>query len=339
MWIINYPSKDSTIYEAKPDLNVGSDEVLEINTSNDGSSRVLLDFDISRFQSELEDIEYGGINFKVYLRMFVARVWGTDTKFEILANPLTDDWEVGTGRKGNSIPTEDGVSWIYRTRSDQWNNAGGDFSTDEANQVFDYEQDLDVFMDVTDIMTPYLMGEKIFNGLILRRSDENEIKESELLYFGQRTHTIFSPQLILAFDNSEYFDNETELFDESRRMHAELVGLKDQYKKDIIARMRVNARLRFYDRPFLESFGGREDLILPEGSLTYEITDARTGTTIVPHGDHSKVSLDMVSGIGYYFMLDLSNFQPKRYYNVELRYQSPTGFTKNFPTQRFEVIN
>jgi len=113
-----FPSQDSTIYSAYPQMNAGLDSILEINNikSLDGSSQVarsLIKFDQDEIDYVLSNL-VSGSNFEASLRLYIAEVEGItqETKLEIY--PMSGSWGNGNGQYLDTPLNSSGVSWFYQ---------------------------------------------------------------------------------------------------------------------------------------------------------------------------------------------------------------------------------
>lgn len=326
------PDKDSTIYEYAPDLNVGADEILELDRVVGEEARALLMFDVTHIDAY---IDASALAFTARLRMYVTEASQLPTTYELAAYPLDRSWQRGTGRKFNEPQTPDGVTW--RSAGDvPWDFPGADFDLDvRCAQSFDFDA-ADVDLDLTKIVKEWVTGREN-NGIILIReqSDENA---STLKYFGALTHTVYAPLLSVAYDDSVYAPSvyqqqQPALNPESEPIQVQATRVKQTYAADGIKRFRAIARPAYSKRQFVED-DAPVPRRLPESTLRYSITDVLNDRVIVPFSAASTMSL---GPRGYYFDIDLRNIQPERQYEVAFRYESPTGYTETYSGSEFRV--
>ena len=101
-----FPSQDTTIYTDYTTLNAGLDEILDLSKNapnlyaSSSTNRILIKYD----NDDIADvIEKSGTNFTASLKLYNANVEGIPTNFKIIANPIYESWDMGTGRF-NNIP-------------------------------------------------------------------------------------------------------------------------------------------------------------------------------------------------------------------------------------------
>jgi hypothetical protein len=139
-----YPTKDTTITN-HPQLlskNMGLDEILEVEkTIVDPScsggrgaalSRALLQFDVSQISSSIAS---GNIsNPQFFLALKIAESVQVPTAYNIVAYPLAQAWDMGTGYKYDGATVSNGASWKWSdSGSIKWyvgTDSGSDYSTD-----------------------------------------------------------------------------------------------------------------------------------------------------------------------------------------------------------------
>lgn len=124
-----YPSKDAFISN-NPVLmykNTGLDEILEIEKrtsfyacgtdgSNLGSvlSRALLHFDLTQISQSIASTNPGRpINPKFFLNLKVCESIEVPTYYTLVAYPISQSWNMGTGYKLDGNDYADGVSWKF----------------------------------------------------------------------------------------------------------------------------------------------------------------------------------------------------------------------------------
>ena len=128
-----FPTKDATLYSAYPAQNTGLDEIIEASTTflpdSPEVSRFLVEFSSTEIADVINNKVSGSVTdatgsllpdskeFQANLRCFIADVTGlnTDTTLEIL--PLSQSWDMGTGKFADSPKTENGCSWKFRFAS------------------------------------------------------------------------------------------------------------------------------------------------------------------------------------------------------------------------------
>ena len=178
-----FPEKDSTIYSGFTLKNTGIDEILEIstfyNTTSPEVSRALVKFSQDEIEHVFENIIILGDSqeYQVNLRLYVADVRGlnADTTLEIY--PVSESYNMGTGKYSNKPETTNGVGWNFRNSSgsgawktSSWvanttasfsgsNGGGGTWYTGSnlglditPTQILNYSSDKDINVDVTNMV-------------------------------------------------------------------------------------------------------------------------------------------------------------------------------------------
>lgn len=332
-----YNEKDATLYERYPNLNTGIDEVLEINKEKVGSdyynSRIVLKFDLSEFTSKLSSTITN--NARYYLKLFATEPQEIPVDYTLYAYPISQSWNMGSGRFA-IIPTQsNGVSWNFRLNStatgSAWlsgsypagstgsyatNPGGGNWYTANYNgsQSFSYTT-TDITMDITDVVGTWLDGGIPNNGLIIKKSDTDERSSDifgSLKFFSKDTHTIYQPRLELRYDDS-IFHTTFSLVDFSDEVSLLVTNLQPQYAETDVARINVFARPKYPPRTFATSSNYLAQYQLASSSY-YSVVDAQSNETVIPFDEtYTKVSADSK---GSFFKLYMSGFQPERYYKI-----------------------
>jgi hypothetical protein len=209
--------KDTTLYEWTSSINTGIDEVLEIqktvsssNTANIYNSRILINFDLSGIESEINasNIPHATQSNapKYFINLYTIAARGLAYKYGLESFPVSQSWDMGKGRRidkgtiGGVISHEtEGASWNYRdgeqyfgtywatqsAASSQFESGTtGSFSSTPGgstwhigygigSQSYDYEE-TDVRMDVTDIVEHWLTGSMPNEGFVIMRSGSTQ---------------------------------------------------------------------------------------------------------------------------------------------------------------------
>ena len=249
-----FPKKDAWIAESSASVNFGGDQILELKKEYEslnpetfvGVTRILSYFDLTSISSsivsgEIPSAETGSV--KYFLKLYSTEASELPTEYTLIANPLSQSFEEGTGFKDDVPVVSDGVSWTYtdaRYTSSKWSvipdipdvynpwpnstsgsrtvSGGGNWYTGsgfEASQSFSYESP-DVNMDITQMVNRWLKSgddnptypDKISNyGLALRFTSGSEADETirgDLKFFSSNTHTVYAPRLVVKWDESAY---------------------------------------------------------------------------------------------------------------------------------------
>ena len=118
-------------------------------------SRALLAFS----NTEISDLLTNKIalsNYKAYLKLYLANASEIPTEYKIECHPVSGTWDMGTGRLANFPATQNGVSWNYKTLTNTWTTAGGDWITGSvATQSFTYNDEKDIELNVTTAVAAF----------------------------------------------------------------------------------------------------------------------------------------------------------------------------------------
>ena len=111
-----FPSKDATLYSAYPITNTGLDPILEFTKPDPyNASRILIQFDQTEIMNTLSNITATSTSsgsWEAYLRIYASQVESLPTVVPIVVNPVSQEWDQGTGRLANSPTTVNGASWL-----------------------------------------------------------------------------------------------------------------------------------------------------------------------------------------------------------------------------------
>ena len=187
-----YNVKDSWISETTSSANYGGDPVLELRKKYSGDtlsgvSRILTQFDLTSISASIVSNEAHSIptDATYYLNLYNTEASQLSPGYRVVAQPLSQSWEEGTGQLGDNPVVSNGVTWEksdHRTTALSWSLedgwgwsgsrhsqggligggvwltgsiAGGERLT--AQQDFSYESP-DIRIDVTGIVSAWLSG-------------------------------------------------------------------------------------------------------------------------------------------------------------------------------------
>jgi hypothetical protein len=354
-----FPEKDSTIYSGFTLKNTGIDEILEIstfyNTTSPEVSRALVKFSQDEIEHVFENIIILGDSqeYQVNLRLYVADVRGlnADTTLEIF--PVSESYNMGTGKYSNKPETTNGVGWNFRNSSgsgawktSSWaanttasfsgsNGGGGTWYTGSnlglditPTQILNYSSDKDLKINVTNYVNTWVSNS--FNasdgfsndGFIIKQSDSDEFIADKnyvtsLKYFSVDTNTIYPPQLEFKFRDALFSTGSSTLTTISTsRLVASLDNNSNTYRSESVAKMRVNCRPQFPTRVFQTSSIYTTNYFLPTSSF-YAVKDLDTNEFVIDFNtDYTKLSQDES---GSYFKLYMNGLQPERYYQILIK--------------------
>lgn len=347
-----YPSKDTTLYSIKPLANSGLDEILETSIDSDGDiyqngpqvSRILIQFD----QSDILDIinnKISGSSWTSNLRLFKANITGLNSISKLYFYPVSESWDMGTGKFYDNPITTNGSSWNSPSVSGSvsWktslfspyvtasflssNSGGGNWYTGSSNglnivqtQSFDYYSDLDINVNVTDTIRAWVSGTFVNSGFIIKQSDSSEFNSNpsyntEMKYFSRDTHTIYPP--CLEFKWNDYLFSTGSNYNVINTQDLYLNVINDQeYPKDTVEKFRINVRPLYPTRVFQTSSLYTNNYYLPTSSY-YAIKDLETNEFVIDFdSNYTKISTDSISS---YFNLYMNGLQEERYYEIWIK--------------------
>lgn len=353
-----YPIRDATIYEGKPDLNSGLDSIIELEKishnvadSNDiyynynYNSRILLQIDSNEINKLIQNGTIGRSS-KYYLNLFSAQADNLALSYSLYAYPVSESWSQGKGYYNSSPQIKDGVSWTYRNGSfgmtgKQWTSGSfvagttGSYVTQKgggtwyyqsgyvASQSFDQESP-DVRMDITNIVHKWISGSIPNNGLIIKRSDNDE-KSCDVMgavkFFSRETNTIFIPRLDIVWNDAEFsgLSSFPQVPNEDFILHFK--NKKASYYPTDKTKFRFLVRDRIPVKTYSTSSNYISSKRLPTSSY-YAIQDEQTSMYVVPFDDRNVISCDTK---GNYFKVNFNTFLPNRYYKVLIKVKMDGG--------------
>jgi len=311
-----FSNKTATIYSQYPTLNTGLDEILSINSytdigGNKQVSRGLIQFD----QNEINKIisQIGTSSFQGYLKLSLANASEIPLDYTLFCYPISQSWDMGTGRYNNKPITTNGVSWNYRDTNGDLNWNGGTWVTSSfTTQSFNYLSNKDIEFNLGNWFT----GSN--NGFIIKHSSNIEFSSSaniKLDYFTANTHTIFPPCLEIRWDNSVYSTGSLNLIN-STDIVVSIRNNKGEFYQNETVIFDVNVRDKYPTRQFQTSSIYLNQKVLPSSSY-YSIIDYKTNEIIYDFdSNYTKLSC---SNSGNYFLLNCGGLQPGRYYKVLIK--------------------
>jgi len=341
-----FPTQDTTLYSMYPEMNTGLDEILEaslevgaLGTPSPQASRFLIQFSSDEISDILNKIS--GSQWQSNLRCFLADVTALNANTVVETYPVSQSWNMGTGRFGNSPQTIDGASWIWRDYqgNNVWTNGtfnpnttasytssvdvgGGTWYTSTSgSQAFNYYSDKDININVTNIVNEWNSGSLENNGFIVKQQVEfinDENVQPKLKYFSIDTHTIYPPCLEFKWDDyiwntgSSTLSTITEL-----PIIATLENNPGTFYLDSINEFRVYVRPEYPPRVFSTSSIYTQNYYLPEGQSSYAIKDLYTNEFVVDFDNvYTKISADETS---CYFTVFMNGLEPERYYKILIK--------------------
>ena len=344
-----FPTQDTTLYSMYPEMNTGLDEILEaslevgaLTVPAPQASRFLIQFS----SDEIIDVinsKISGSQWQSNLRCFVADVTSLNKDTTLIAYPISQSWNMGTGRFGNSPETQNGASWIWRdyqggiawTTSSFAAGSTGSYSSSvdpggatwyvtqslSGSQLFTYYGDKDINIGVTNITSKWYSSSIPNNGFIVKQQDEfinDEDTQPKLKYFSIDTHTIYPP--CLEFKWNDYTWNTGSSTLSTINTLPFVVTLENNpgtFYLDSINEFRVYSRPEYPSRIFTTASLYTQNYYLPEGQSSYAIKDMYTNEFVVDFDNtYTKISADETS---CYFTVFMNGLEPERYYKILIK--------------------
>ena len=336
-----FPEKSATLYSYYPALNAGLDEILEASTyySLQGTnevSRPLIKFPSDQI-SDIITNKISGSSFDVYLRLYLANASEIPLNYTLFSHPVSKNWDMGTGRFGNSPITTDGVSLVYTNQSGStaWINGGftsgttgsyyisgsvggGTWYTSsiyQSTQSFTNISSKDIETKVTNTVLAWNSSSIANYGFILKHSSSLEFTTAskfELKYFSGNTHTIYPPALEFRWNDSSYITGSLTVVTSSL-FTLTLGNNKGEFQQDSVQRFRVNVRDIVPSTAFRTTLSYANSKALPSTSY-WSIKDLDTEEIVVDYDtSYTKISCD---AIGNYFDIHMNGLEPERYYKL-----------------------
>ena len=367
-----FPTKDATIYSKYPNKNTGLDEILDISiedAQNNGytqSNRFLIQFS----QTEITDVLTNKVSSSLWsasLMAYLAYGDGLNIDTTLEFYPISQSWEMGTGKYDYAPEYTNGVSWTYRGASDTtaWatssfspfvtasyssSNGGGTWYTGSSNtnivptvtasQTFSYFDDFDINVDVTNIVKAWTSSLIVNNGIIAKQAVEfinSREYNNTLRYFSRDTHTIYPPQLEIKW--RDYTWNTGSSTSTILNTLPATIALNENpgiFYPESVNRFRVNARPEYPARTFQTASYYTINYYLPTSSY-YAIKDLDTNEYVINFDNQfTQLSADNQSS---YFDLYMNGLQPERYYTILIK-TTINGNTLIFDNNySFKIVN
>ena len=356
-----YPEKDTTMYSEYPSTNTGLDQIIEISNttasfSNESQvSRILLKFPTDEIRNVISNYVVDPSLFKAYLKLFVANATNLPDNYFLYSYPISQSWDMGTGRFLYNPPVTSDCNWIQRQNGIDWpvttfildttasfqpGNPGGGvwYILFEDSQSFEIGSTKDTNIEVTNIVGNFNNGNIPNDGFLVKMGNGYEFNPSSsfsLKFFSKDTHTIYPPQLEIKWDDSSYNTGSLNVLPNDNTI-VTLGNNIGQYNTDTIYQFRVNARPTYPIRQFVTQSVYTLNQALPSASY-WAVQDLDTGEYIIDFDEnYTKVSCDPS---GNYFDLYMAGFQPERYYKLLIKSSFSDGSTVVFNNQYIFKIN
>jgi hypothetical protein len=365
-----FPTKDATIYSRYPNKNTGLDEILDVsiedaqNSGNTQANRFLVQFS----STEITDVLTNKVSSSLWSASFTAYLAygdGLDIDTTLEFYPVSQSWEMGTGKFSYSPEYTNGVSWTSSSVSAAWATSNftpyvtasysssigggtwytgssntGIVSTVTASQTFSYFDDFDINIDVTNIVKAWTSSLIENNGIIVKQATEfvnNREYNNTLRYFSRDTHTIYPPSLDIKWRDYK-FNTGSSIFTILNELPI-TIALNENpgiFYPESVNRFRVNARPEYPVRIYQTASYYTRNYYLPTSSY-YAVKDLDTNEFVINFDNQfTQLSADDKSS---YFDLYMSGLQPERYYSILIK-TTINGSTLIFDNDyNFKVIN
>jgi hypothetical protein len=358
-----FSTKDSFIYTEKQLANLGRDELLEVggyHTSAGGQTlRTLIKFDTAEIQ-DIVNNKAGGGTVQTNLHLYLNMANELPIDFNINCYPVSEDWDEGAGKFGDTPVNKSGVSWNYKNAgaSNHWVTGsfatyvtasfesdvlgGGTWYTGSASsnlesvQSFNKTSDLDIDMDITNGVMMHYSESLDNNGFIIKlpNSLENNLSASiRLKYYGNDTNTIYPPSLDIKWDDYTHSSTLPEINDPE--VVVSIRNNKGKYTDEGKQRFRVHARPKYPTRTFTTSSAYTVNYTLPTASY-WGLKDENTEEMVFDYDNtFTKISADNTSN---YFDIYMDGIQPERYYRLLIKTEIDGTTTIIDNDQVFKVV-
>lgn len=341
-----FASADASIYSNQPAQNAGLDEILEVAVKNSDTplnyfvdpvpSEPLLQDDLRRslvlFSSDDLNIlkSYTTGSWKTNLRLYLANAENLNTTYSLEFRQVSQSWEMGTGKAGDSPQTRNGVCWYSPTQftvtGSSWGTGsyyqtpgGGSWTNLVVTQSFGYSSNKDVNVDVSSIVSTWFSSSSGNYGFIVKHPDSIEQNSGSYLalsFFSVDTHTIYPPTLEIKWDDSSYSTGSLAVINNTNTV-VTLGNNLDTYKYGTGKyKFQINARDKYPVRTFTTASLYTTNKALPQTSY-WALQDVKTNDMVVDFDtSYTKISCDTTSS---YFNMYMNGLEPERYYKVLIR--------------------
>ena len=343
-----FPTQDTTLYSINPEQNTGLDEIIEaslevgnIGTPAPQASRFLIKFDSTEI-SDIINNKISGSQWQSNLRCFVANVTALNSDTTVEIYPISQSWNMGTGRYGYLPEIQNGASWIWRdyqggikwTTSSFAPGSTGSYSSSvdpggatwyvtqslSGSQTFGYYTDKDINVNVKNIVNAWYSSSITNDGFIVKQKTEfidNEDVQPKMKYFSIDTHTIYPPCLEFKWNDTIFNTGSSTITTLNTIPFVVTIGENPgTFYLDSINKFRVFSRPEYPTRIFQTASYFVQNYYLPEASY-YAVKDLDTDEFVVDFDTtYTQLSKDENSS---FFTLYMSGLQPERYYKILIK--------------------
>ena len=335
-----FPEKDAFISTEVPTGNTGKDEIVEIGGYYDISgtgqaNRILVKYSNDDINTAIATI--GGAGYSASLGMYLADASTLPSNVTIHLNAISQSWDNGTGKFGDTPINTSGVSWIYRQTGEAgaWTTSGYSagstgsyrsqvgggtwYTSYETTQSFSINSaTYDLTLPATRLVQSIVNATNPNDGFIIRLQPDLEFNTTSsirLKYFGADTNTIYPPYLEFKWDDSSYVTGSLTVLSNGIST-INLTNNRGKYTDVGKQRFRVSARPKYPVRSFTTSSAYLTNYALPSASY-WGLKDEYTEEMVVDFDTtFTKVSCD---SNGAFFDVYMDGLQPERYYRILIK--------------------
>jgi hypothetical protein len=363
-----FPTQDTTLYSMYPDKNTGLDEILEaslevgaIGTPAPQASRFLIQFSSNEIQDIINN-KISGSQWQSNLRCFIADVSGLNQDTTIEVYPVSQSWNMGTGRYAYLPEVTNGASWNWKDEysGSKWTTGtfapgttgsysssvsvgGGTWFVTQSlsgSQTFGFYDDKDLNINTTNIVRAWYSGSYPNNGFIVKQKDEfinNENVQPKIKYYSIDTHTIYPPCLEFKWNDSIINTGSSGIT--TINIQPFTLSLNENpgtFYPDSVNKFRIYSTPEYPARIWSTSSLYTKNYYLPTASY-YAVKDLDTNEFIVNFDAmYTQLSTDIS---GSYFDLYMNGFEPERYYSILIKTTLDNNVLVFNNDYNFKVVN
>jgi len=350
-----FPSKDATLYSLFPTTNTGLDPILEFTKPDIyNASRILIQFDQTEIMDILNKVNTtpaASGSWEAYLKIYASQVESLPTVVPIVVNPISQEWDQGTGRLANDPTTINGCSWLGPKAGQFWLTGSGTtssflsgsvgggswYTSSYATTSISQYTPQDLYINVTSIINQWSSSLIPNKGFILRVSESvenNQNYQYTLDYFSRDTNTIYPPSLFFYW-KSQIWDPELTKIQTNQVFDMSIGNNDGVYYAESNVRFTVASRDKYPQRQFVTSSLYEFNKTLPSQSF-YQIIDVDTNETIIPFNNPG--TLISANKTGSYFNVDMSTLEPERFYTIQVKVNiDGSTYVKDDSDMKFKV--
>jgi len=333
-----YPTKDASIYEEYPTRQTGMDEVLEVGKTSDGTHKIrsLIELDLEEISASISSgVIPSSSQFE--MKFFAAEATRLDSSQVVNLYPVSQSWLEGQGYFYQMIVEEGyGATWKYRDTGSLWSITGSSYIPEMG--VSSSKGVIDLSFDVTPLVLSWLSGSVPNYGGVLKFSNLDEAEHTNkgnYKLFSRQTHTVYSPMLVVKWDDSIYNTGSMEPIPDAG-LTVYPSNLRPSYKVGEITRVNLVARASYPIKSFTKQFTNWEmTSYLPRTSY-FSIVDVQSKEVIIPFDEYSKISMDST---GPFVRFEITHMYPHRYYTFMTKVLTNGGYEYVFDNNYIFMVS